>query len=374
MTSSISSYIFKPIRWAVFGTVQFSESEEYQEFRYKFLIINMLIAALLTGLFILGTMSQINPIGWHHGWSMLGFTSGTILLWLVLRNHPKRFYSVGMVYEILTLWECTSSLLYVPTDELRILWFYTNIPCVFILLGQRVGWIVMAISAIGFLVINEHLSRPYSPNAVATGFLAFAYFGVIFHAYVDRSISYFKRMRDYNAKLHDMASHDSLTQVLNAGAYFRTCDQAIHAAQRSNQEFSILFIDLDHFKQVNDTYGHAVGDDVLIAAASAIQNGVRQSDIVGRIGGEEFSVFLPNTSLEGAQQLAELIRQSIEQLVIRHEDQPIKVTASLGVATQTLGHESIHAIQQHADQAMYEAKRNGRNRVSTFNTQHLAIG
>jgi diguanylate cyclase (GGDEF)-like protein len=129
-----------------------------------------------------------------------------------------------------------------------------------------------------------------------------------------------------------------------------------------------LFIDLDHFKNINDTYGHAVGDEVLIAAAKAIEQGVRKSDIVGRIGGEEFCVFLPSTTLAGAQQLAEHIRIAIENLAIHVAQQDIRITASLGVASSTQGHETIHAIQQHADQAMYEAKRSGRNRVSTFAT------
>jgi diguanylate cyclase (GGDEF)-like protein len=192
------------------------------------------------------------------------------------------------------------------------------------------------------------------------------YFAVSFHAYVDRSMSYFKRMRDYNAQLKDMASHDPLTRVLNAGAYYRDCDQQIHASQRSNQPFAVLFIDLDHFKSINDTYGHAIGDDVLRAVAQTLQANVRRSDVLGRIGGEEFSVFLPNTQLQGAKLLAETLRVAIESIHIETNGVRLKVTASIGVAVKRFEEETIQAIQQHADQAMYEAKRGGRNRVSTF--------
>jgi diguanylate cyclase (GGDEF)-like protein len=366
MIQRLVSAPLRALKWLAFGSVQFSEQEEYLEFRYKFLIVLMLTAAALTGLFILGLVSQINVIGWAHGRMMITFVSLTLLLWLLLRGAPQRFKRVGWTYEVLSLVESASALVYVPVDELRILWFYTNIPCVFILLGQRPGWVITGLTMGGFILGNGHLDNPYSPSAVATGVLAMVYLGVSFHAYVDRSMSYFKRMRDYNNQLQDLASHDPLTRVFNAGAYYRACDQQIHASQRSNQPFAVLFIDLDHFKSINDTYGHAVGDDVLRTVAQTLQTTVRRSDIVGRIGGEEFSVFLPNTQLQGAQQLAETLRVAIESIHIEVDGVRLKITASIGVAAKRFDQETMQAIQQHADQAMYEAKRGGRNRVSTF--------
>ena len=366
MFKRVVSFPFRALKWLAFGSVQFSEQEEYLEFRYKFLIVLMLTAAALTILFILGLVSQINLIGWAHGRMMITFVSLTLLLWFLLRGAPQRFKRVGWTYEVLSLVESASALVYVPVDELRILWFYTNIPCVFILLGQRPGWVITGLTMVGFLVGNSHLDSPYSPSAVATGVLAMVYLGVSFHAYVDRSMSYFKRMRDYNNQLQDLASHDPLTRVFNAGAYYRACDQQIHASQRSNQPFAVLFIDLDHFKSINDTYGHAVGDDVLRTVAQTLQTTARRSDIVGRIGGEEFSVFLTNTQLLGAQQLAETLRVAIESIHIEVNGVRLKITASIGVAAKRFDQETMQAIQQHADQAMYEAKRGGRNRVSTF--------
>jgi diguanylate cyclase (GGDEF)-like protein len=368
MIARVVSYPLRTLKWIAFGSVQFSEQEEYLEFRYKFLIVLMLTAAALTGLFILGLVSQINLIGWAHGRMMITFVTGTVVLWLLLRGSPKRFKTIGWTYEMLSLLESASALMYVPVDELRVLWFYTNIPCVFILLGQRPGWAVTVFTMVGFVVGNSYLEKPYSTSAIATGVLAMVYLGVSFHAYVDRSISYFKRMRDYNAQLHDLASHDPLTRVFNAGAYYRVCDQQIHASQRSNQPFAVLFIDLDHFKSINDTYGHAVGDDVLRTVAQTLQKTVRRSDIVGRIGGEEFSVFLPNTQLQGAQQLAETLRVAIESIHIEVDGVRLIITASIGVAAKRFDQETMQAIQQHADQAMYEAKRGGRNRVSTFDS------
>ncbi len=356
----------KPISRWLFGSYVFSEREEYLEFRFKFLIVLMLAGAVLTALVILGTLSQINPIGWRHGQSMIVFTVSAFTLWLLLRGRPQHFKAVAYTYEVLSLWEATSATLFVPTDELRVLWFFTNIPCVFILLGQRVGWLVTVFS-IGLLLLgNQHLEQPYSPNAVATGTLAMLYFAISFHAYTDRSISYFKRMRDFNSQLQNLASHDPLTGSMNARAYYASCDQLIRLSHRQNDIFSVLFIDLDHFKRINDTYGHATGDHVLRTVAEVIQAHVRASDLVGRIGGEEFSVFLPNTDLQGACNVAETLRSAIEASHPRVDGTALTVTASIGVASKSFRDQSMVAIQKTADLAMYEAKKQGRNRVSTL--------
>jgi len=157
MFKRVVSFPFRALKWLAFGSVQFSEQEEYLEFRYKFLIVLMLTATALTGLFILGLISQINLIGWAHGRMMITYVTGTVLLWLLLRGSPQRFKTIGWTYEVLSLLEDGSALAYVPIDELRVLWFYTNIPCVFILLGQRAGWGVTGLTMAVFLMGNEYV-------------------------------------------------------------------------------------------------------------------------------------------------------------------------------------------------------------------------
>ena len=355
------------ISWLLFGSVEFGTSEEYQEFRYKLLIVLMVSGAVLTALLIVGTFSHINPIGNRHELSMVLFTSSAFVLWLLLRGHPGRFTTIAWVYEIVCLWEYTSALLYVPTDELRVLWFFVNIPGVFILLGPRAGWVITLGTVVGLVWGNTQLSQPYSANAMATGVLGMLYLGVTFHAYMHRSISYFTRMREYNAQLHQLASHDPLTGVFNARAYYAACDQHIRSGLRSNQPFAVLFVDLDHFKAVNDTYGHAAGDEVLRVVAHTLQQHIRRSDVLGRIGGEEFSVFLPDTPMSGAIQLAETLRVAVENCHPQAGDVTLKMTASIGVAARSAQHQSMQDIQRQADEAMYLAKKGGRNRVSALN-------
>ncbi|MDE2585446.1 MAG: GGDEF domain-containing protein, partial [Betaproteobacteria bacterium] len=175
------------------------------------------------------------------------------------------------------------------------------------------------------------------------------------------------RMRESNARLYDLAMHDPLTGAFNARAYYQIGDQLIMAARRTESPYSVLFVDLDHFKSVNDTYGHAAGDTVLKACATCIAGNIRASDIIGRVGGEEFSLFLPATDIEAALQVAEKIRLAIETLEIPiAPERNLRISASIGVARSQQHDQTLQDIQRQADTAMYQAKSAGRNRVSCF--------
>jgi diguanylate cyclase (GGDEF)-like protein len=351
----------------LFGAARFEQRDELQEFRYRFLIVLMVTGALFTGLFVWGDAVAVNPIGMPHAASMVVFTTGATVLWLVLRGRPHWLLAVAWAYEVLGLLEYTSSLLHVPQDELRLMWFFVNVPGVYIVLGQRAGWLVTLGTMAGLAAVNPYLSRPYSSNALATALLSLLYLGVFFHAYVDRSISFFHRMLASNQRLEELASHDNLTGALNARAYYEWCDQQILLCGRARQPYAVLFIDLDHFKAINDTHGHDAGDAVLKMSAHTLQRYIRKSDALGRIGGEEFSVFLPNTDRPGAVALAEQLREHLEVARVRHDQRDLQVTASIGVAASSGATPvTLRALQSQADTAMYEAKKAGRNRVSAL--------
>lgn len=350
----------------IFGQVKFEDNEDYHEFQFKFLAILLLSGAVFTLIFVVGAYSNVNPLGGGHVTSMTLFTAVTLLLWLLLRGRREWYLPIAWLYEIACLLEYISALRLVPEDELRVLWLYLNIPGVYIILGQRAGLAVSLLMMAGLALGNSSLSRPYSPNAMATALVSMANMTLFFHIYGARSISYFRRMRDANLKLLQMASHDMLTGVLNARAYYARCDAQINLARRTKQAFAVLFIDLDHFKSINDTHGHAAGDIVLKSIAHCLSHGIRQSDVIGRIGGEEFSIFLPDTSIDGACQLAEVLRQAVVANQPDIGTQRLTVTASIGVAGSDGRFDPMHEIQQRADMAMYSAKAAGRNRVSRF--------
>jgi diguanylate cyclase (GGDEF)-like protein len=177
-----------------------------------------------------------------------------------------------------------------------------------------------------------------------------------------------KRLADelerVNKELAELATVDALTQVANRRAVEQRLLQEFHRARRYKHPFAVILVDIDHFKSVNDQYGHPVGDKVLVEVAAAIRQSTRDTDMVGRFGGEEFIVLAPETAMVAAEHLAERIRQLIAQRTTEKSDKGLPaVTASLGVATTELVVAGETELVGRADQALYRAKREGRNRV-----------
>jgi diguanylate cyclase (GGDEF)-like protein len=169
-----------------------------------------------------------------------------------------------------------------------------------------------------------------------------------------------ERTRD---NLHAIATTDDLTGLLNRRHLLELGQQDLARARRYQRPLSVLALDLDHFKQVNDRYGHAAGDAVLIAVADALRAQTRQHDLVGRIGGEELAVILPETSVEAAERLAQRIRVHVANLRPSTDGVTMHVTVSLGVAQALADDASIHDVLKRADRALYRAKDQGRDRV-----------
>lgn len=160
------------------------------------------------------------------------------------------------------------------------------------------------------------------------------------------------------------AHRDPLTQIGNRAAFDEALNKHISFNTRHKTDFSIMVIDIDHFKKVNDTFGHIAGDKVLKSVADTIQNTLRASDEVFRYGGEEFVVILGNTQQGGANFIAERIRKSIEDLKVSL-NKTISVTASIGIAaTENVG--DVNHTLELADKALYQAKESGRNRVIVY--------
>ena len=259
-----------------------------------------------------------------------------------------------------------SALLFVPTDELRMVWFFLGIGGTYILLGRGAGAVSTLVSVAALLVGSRFGVAPYSGNAVVTGSVALGVCGVLFHIYTSQSKGLYLGLKAANEHLLDLARNDSLTGLLNGRAFHDSAEGHVSLCERTGSPFSVLFVDLDHFKRVNDEHGHDAGDAVLRQAARSLFALTRESDVLGRIGGEEFAVFLPQTDLAGALNLAEKIRQSIEALPLEVGSASLKVTASLGVAEGRAGELSLKEALQRADQAMYQAKAQGRNRVVIY--------
>ncbi len=163
--------------------------------------------------------------------------------------------------------------------------------------------------------------------------------------------------------LENLATTDGLTRLYNRRTFLQRAESEFERSRRYQRPLSVLMLDVDHFKNVNDSYGHETGDRVLRVLADACRKSLRQQDVIGRYGGEEFVAFLPETSSEIAQEVAERLRLSVAALGVASANGVVKVTVSIGVATAERGTAAVAQLINAADQAMYEAKQQGRNRV-----------
>jgi diguanylate cyclase (GGDEF)-like protein len=166
-----------------------------------------------------------------------------------------------------------------------------------------------------------------------------------------------------NAKLKELANTDELTKIDNRRHFLLLATQYFYAAKRNKSPLHILSLDIDWFKNVNDTYGHAVGDDVLKFFTQQILTLIRESDLFGRVGGEEFAICLQNTSHEGALTLAEKIRSHIESSTQHQLPKFPPITVSIGISSIHEEDDDVFDIMKRADKALYKAKNNGRNQV-----------
>lgn len=172
-----------------------------------------------------------------------------------------------------------------------------------------------------------------------------------------------KKMLDeeYTA-VEKLALTDSLTGILNRRAFFELSEKILKLTIRKKSTFSILIMDIDYFKKVNDVYGHFVGDDILNFLVSIVQKEIRESDIFARFGGEEFILLLPETDTDGAYQLAEKIRVSLEENPFVENRLTVPITTSIGVS-ELKDEKFLRELIHRADEALYRAKGHGRNRV-----------
>lgn len=171
----------------------------------------------------------------------------------------------------------------------------------------------------------------------------------------------FKLVEEARRSAEAMARLDPLTNLYNRRAYTDLIGPIWAMAKRKNERVSVVLVDLDWFKQVNDEYGHGVGDDVLETIAAEIKARIRTSDVAIRWGGEEFLLFLPNTDAVHARPFAEALRKCIENSPF---DEKITITASIGVASASPVDCGIDSLISLADEALYEAKAMGRNQVA----------
>nr|WP_236673218.1 GGDEF domain-containing protein [Comamonas sp. JC664] len=167
----------------------------------------------------------------------------------------------------------------------------------------------------------------------------------------------------YHDEIYRLTTMDGLTQIYNRRYFDEQLDREISRSRRYERMLSLVLLDIDHFKAVNDKYGHLAGDSVLKQLASTVRTKIRREDVFARYGGEEFAILLPEVSLTGTRQLAEKVRRLVEKQRFEFDRQAIPVTVSVGLAALEPFHRESGELVRDADEKLFEAKTTGRNRV-----------
>lgn len=167
-------------------------------------------------------------------------------------------------------------------------------------------------------------------------------------------------------QLKRLTTYDSLTQLFSRGAYFEKSEAVFEEAKSYGKSFCVMVLDLDHFKSINDNFGHDAGDYVLYKFGELIRNLGISNHLCGRVGGEEFAFTLVNMDIQDSEQFAELLRNKLANTIMLHNNHELKVTTSIGISEYQDDELTLNELLIQADKALYQAKRNGRNQTVVY--------
>jgi len=289
---------------------------------------------------------------------------GAIILFIIHRVEKKKPAPTwSVILGIITVAVVILIVIFTsPSNEGYVIWLSVFPFVCFLLLEKKIAFIVSIFLSLLFISMMSYFSifypeQGFNVYGVVTSVGALTCGTILAWAYADNR----EKMIQLLAK---QAKTDTLTSLLNRRGLMSSFNFYIALYKRNKQDLCIFILDLDNFKLINDTYGHDVGDVVILECANAIKSELRDIDSVGRLGGEEYLAILPNTSLVEAEVIASRINKAIENLAIKLADNSsVKVTASIGLTSTTEDRISFEALYKSADKALYQAKNNGRNQI-----------
>ena len=356
----------------LYSGFKFSTDEDLLKFKFKMLNSIFIIVAFFSALFGLLSDLRINDIGPIHSKVDYVYSFLTILLIFFLRSSKKNYNLTAHSLLIISLMTFTSALIFVPQDEFRIIWFYLLILVAYMITSKTSGILYTLASIVMILSVNFFVDLKLSDIAINSAVLGLLIGSFLSSVYTNKITNYEDSLKKQNSSLSLLASTDYLTGIMNRRMFNEISEHYFQTAQKNELYLTLLLLDLDHFKKVNDTYGHQAGDQILKRFVKTLEGILNKSDIFARIGGEEFAILLSQTNSDEAYVLAERIRKEIENVFITYDGQDIFVTTSIGISESKQSDTEFENIFSRADMALYQAKNLGRNR--TYYSDNSEIG
>jgi len=349
-------------------STRISQTLKFNRFLSFIIIVNLFVFSIENAL----NHSLISHVFISLNWIILGFYSilNEVLLWLVNKpdlSSPQVFETVSVFDTVSTCVLIISVALFTGNSDFM---FLSLIPIVKAISWDRIKVLINIFVTCAVIIFLANIlgwfEKPFlaaNDNIVISKTLSFltvmgtlAYLGKIYTRVVEFA-------GNKASVLHNMATTDVLTGLINRREFNRRISEEFARAKRHKSQLSLALFDIDFFKKINDTYGHNAGDAILRELGQFITDKTRTSDIAARYGGEEFALILPETSQMEAYELLDRLRQLVSEEVFNKSEQPVKATISVGVAQIDLSDKNPLDFCERADKALYKAKGLGRNRV-----------
>lgn len=324
---------------------------EAEAFRRRLLGRGLVIAAIAAAAATVAGVSGLAPIPPVHSANNALFVLVCVGLGGALMRWPAAERAVAALFLVALFVLITAAAVFIPLDPLRVAWYFPAVGAGF-LIGGPPGGVLMAAGSAGAVILLARWTGDFPGVAVGTFVATMSVTATVFCVFAVQA----------QAQLRQMtlaANRDALTGIANRRAF----ETFFARVSGRPQAYGLLSVDVDHFKALNDTHGHAAGDAVLAGLAGVMRQAVRAGDLVARVGGEEFAVLLPGADGAAARQVAERIRAEVAATTFPAAGQGLRATVSIGVAVSRPPHPAGAAIRACADRALYLAKATGRNRV-----------
>ncbi|MFM9858840.1 GGDEF domain-containing protein [Pseudoxanthobacter sp. M-2] len=340
-----------------------------RDIRRRFLMVVLAVALLWGGLMTIPSVLGWMPLGPVQSANNLAFFVANAVALLALVFWPGGFVLIASGFFLAAFAYVSGAQFFVVHDQLRVLLFFPLVGGAFLILGSVAGWAMIA-GAFGIFAIALGSDLfDLTPLAASTFVLTLTVTGVFFQVFEAQTGSALHTISRQNLELEAAARQDSLTGLWNRRALQESLSRHFEPPPRPLRSvgpgiLSLAFVDVDRFKDINDRFGHAAGDAVLVAIAEILRTVLDGSDAVAaRIGGEEFAILLPGARFTEALAVSEAVRTAIAGADLGVVPELGRVTVSIGVASSEADLGSADAILRAADAAMYRAKRDGRDRV-----------
>ena len=310
---------------------------------------------------------EVNTFSIVHEISLYLSALLTIFLHLFLRGNKQRYSLTINLFLLLNFLLFLEGLVFVPEDPFRMIWFYILVYLAFVFKSNKAGIFYTFLSILTIIFYELLAEKPDPQIAINSATVGLIVMSSIFHVYTKKFIQYHQSLEEDRLNLKRLATTDSLTQTMNRHFFTQLSDDLFSVAQSKKSGLVLILMDLDFFKNINDTYGHHIGDNVLIHITKVIKQTINTSMTLARVGGEEFALLSDTISIDEAKVLAESIREKIEQEPYNYKEHKIKITISIGIASYHQGDSSFSEIFIRADNALYQAKDEGRNTIRYSN-------